>query len=64
MVHLDLDEKEKEVLAAVLERSLADLSYEIADTDRKAFRDELKAKRDVLGKVLDALRKGGGQGGA
>jgi len=55
MIHLDLDEQEKQALSAALKSYLSDMSYEIADTDKKEFRDELKARRDLLQKVLDAV---------
>ncbi len=55
MIHLDLDSNEKEVLSAALKSYLSDLSYEIADTDKMSFREALKAKRDILKKVLDAV---------
>lgn len=55
MIHLDLDENEKEALSSALKSYLSDMSYEIADTDKKSFRDELKAKRDLLQKVLNAI---------
>jgi len=55
MIHLDLDEQEKQALSAALKSYLSDMSVEIADTDRKAFRDDLKAKRNLLQKVLDAV---------
>ena len=53
-----LTNQEKEALILLLEGSLSDLSVEIADTDRKNFRDQLKAKRDLLKEILDTLRKG------
>ena len=55
MIHLDLDNQEKQALSAALKSYLSDMSYEIADTDKKEFRDDLKAKRDLLQKVLDAV---------
>lgn len=55
MIHLDLDDNEKKALSSALKSYLSDLSYEIADTDKKSFRDELKAKRDLLQKVLNAI---------
>lgn len=57
MIHLDPDNQEKQALGNVLKSYLSDMSYEIAGTDRKEFRDELKAKRDLLQKVLDAVDK-------
>ena len=55
MIHLDLSENEKETLSSALKSYLSDLSYEIADTDKQSFRDELKARRKLLQKVLDAV---------
>jgi hypothetical protein len=57
MIHLDLDAMEQKILMQVLESYLSDLSYEIADTDRLEFREELKAKRDVLNKILQAVKQ-------
>ena len=57
MIHLDLDATERSILMETLESYLSDMSYEIADTDRLEFREELKAKRDVLNKILDAVKK-------
>jgi len=55
MIHLELDEQEKEILLSTLESYLSDLRYEIADTDRQEFRDQLKAKKTVLEKIATAL---------
>ena len=55
MVHLDLEENEARLLSEFIESALSNLSYEISDTDTKEFRDTLKAKRDVLVKVNEAL---------
>ncbi len=60
MIHLDLDESEKEALSAALKSYLSDLSYEIADTDKKSFRDELKTRRELLQKVLNAIDSASG----
>ncbi len=55
MIHLELADDEAVLLSEVLESTLSNLSYEISDTDTKEFRDGLKAKRDVLVKVKEAL---------
>lgn len=57
MIHLDLDATERSTLIDVLESYLSDLSFEIADTDRMEFREQLKAKRDVLNKILEAAKQ-------
>ncbi|MGH7572059.1 MAG: hypothetical protein ACREMK_09485 [Gemmatimonadota bacterium] len=55
MIELDLDEGERKILATVLNSYLSDLRMEIADTDRLDFREMLKERKVVLGKVLAAL---------
>jgi len=62
MIHLDLDATERSILTDTLESYLSDLSFEIADTDRKEYRDELKTKRDVLNKILQAVKQARGDG--
>lgn len=57
MVQLNLTKEEYEVLTLLLTEHLADLSYEIADTDRVEFRNQLKAKREVLNKIMNELKK-------
>jgi hypothetical protein len=59
MTHLDLNERERDVLVELLESSLADLRFEIADTDMRAFREQLKENRQVLSGILDALKESG-----
>lgn len=55
MTHLELSDLEAEALQQALQKMLKDLSYEIADTDSKDFRDGLKAKRDVLARIEQTL---------
>ncbi|HKY60066.1 MAG TPA: hypothetical protein VJP59_03555 [Gemmatimonadota bacterium] len=55
MIELDLDERERETLGTVLRSYLSDLRMEIADTDRQEFRDMLKERKVVIGKVLAAI---------
>ncbi|HEX6910307.1 MAG TPA: hypothetical protein VF142_07925, partial [Longimicrobium sp.] len=55
MVTLDLSASEQAVLRQVLETAVSDLGTEISGTDAKDFRDDLKARREVLYKVLAAL---------
>jgi len=55
MLHCDLTLEEKEVLLEVINDYNSELGLEIADTDRKALRDRLKAQRDVLRKIADSL---------
>jgi len=57
MINLDLDTLEQKTLIETLESYLSDLSVEIADTDIFEFREELKAKRNVLNNILSALKE-------
>ncbi len=57
MIHLEISEHERQVLCDVLKTQLSDLSYEIANTDNKGFRDQLKARRDALQNILAAAEK-------
>lgn len=56
MVEIDLTDVERQLLAEVLESAHSDLRMEIADTDRKDFRDMLKARKNVVAKALEAIR--------
>lgn len=56
MIQLDLTPDEREIMTTVLGSYLSDLRMEIANTDRKAFRDMLKERKQVIRKVLDAIR--------
>ncbi|MBA3583473.1 MAG: hypothetical protein H0W36_02905 [Gemmatimonadetes bacterium] len=55
MIQLELDDAERQILAEVLKSYLSDLRMEIADTDRVDFRDMLKDRKAVIGKVLESL---------
>lgn len=57
MAQLTLSSEEREALIVLLEGHLSDMSYEIADTDRSTYRDQIKARRDLLKKILDDLKK-------
>ena len=57
MIQVDLDTTERTILMETLESYLSDMSVEIADTDRLEFREQLKARRDVLNKILEAVKR-------
>lgn len=57
-MNLELDETQVTALRETLESTLSDLSYEISNTDQQDFRDGLKARRDALRRVQDALNAG------
>lgn len=54
-MEIPLDRNEMRILRTVLENELSDLRMEIADTDRKEFRDLLTRRKAVLQKVVEAL---------
>ncbi|GAB4246603.1 hypothetical protein [Deferrisoma sp.] len=55
MVQLELTQSEAAVLKEVLEYALSELRMEIADTDRKDFREQLKAQKEALTGILERL---------
>lgn len=57
MIKLELNEQEIQILDETLKSYLSNLSYEIANTDLKNFRDKLKSKRTVLEKIKNALEQ-------
>jgi hypothetical protein len=52
---VELTEGESAALREVLDRTLGDMSMEIAATDNPAFRTELRAHRDALRSVAQKL---------
>jgi hypothetical protein len=64
MIQLDLSKEERSLLLELLESARSDLRMEIADTDRKDFRDALKEQKAVIDKVLDALHSDDDTAGA
>jgi len=57
MTQITLTDEELDALVTVLQSTLADLSYEIADTDRVDFRNQLKLRRGVLQEIKNKLEK-------
>ena len=55
MVQLDLNEEEQKTLKDVLDNYLSDLRQEISATDLHDFKEMLKARKEVVIKVLNAL---------
>jgi hypothetical protein len=55
MIDVELSDEEREILKEVLESTLSDLRAEIAVTERLAWRDMLKVRRDLLARVIVAL---------
>jgi hypothetical protein len=57
IMHVELEPAERDALVEVLESVLADLRYEIGDTDRTEYREAIKTRKALLEKVLAALKK-------
>jgi hypothetical protein len=56
-VRLELSSQEIDVLQETLEIALSELRMEIADTDKKEFRDMLKGKKMILMAIVDRLSR-------
>ena len=56
MTNFEVRKEEVGVLREALESYLSELRFEIADTDKRAFRENLKTKEDVLRTVVDRLK--------
>lgn len=52
---LDLNPQQTEVLREILDNALRDLRYEIADTDNHRYKQDLKAREDIIRSLLDPL---------
>jgi hypothetical protein len=57
MVHLELEPRDAEVLRLALESYLSDLRMEIADTDSLDYREELKAQKAVLRRIVRMIEE-------
>jgi hypothetical protein len=55
METLELSQEQRDALRETLRLVLSDLSVEIADTDLKSFRDNLKDRRDHLNEIMAML---------
>lgn len=55
MITIDLTQEEAQRLTGMVESFLSELRMEIADTDRMAYRDELKKRKALLIRILTAL---------
>lgn len=61
MIHLDLTPDERDDFRDVIENVLTELRMEIAHTDNRDFRDQLKQRQAVLAKVLLAVEQASAQ---
>ena len=56
--HLTLSAEERDALLEALQSLLADLRYEISDTDSHDFKEGLKTRKHLLESVAEQLQKG------
>ncbi len=56
MPRIDLSNDHAAILKEYLERVLSDLSVEIAGTDRRDYREEIKAERVLLHEIVEQLQ--------
>lgn len=54
---LHLSDDHVAILSDYLRTTLSDLSVEIAGTDRRSYRDEIKAERELLREVMTRLEE-------
>lgn len=62
MLNLILDPEQVDVLRELLDSTIRDLNYEIANTDNSAFKHGLDSRRVMLRSLLDALTVDGPYG--
>jgi len=55
MVKLELTEQQAKTLSEILDTFLSDLRMEIADTERKAWRDKMKEEEDFIKDLIKRL---------
>jgi len=57
MVQLKITEEEREPLMEILENDISDLRMEIADTDRREYREMLKNREVLMKKIQQKLEQ-------
>ena len=56
MPTMELTNEARDALIEALESYVGDMGFEISNTEKKDFRDMLKAKRDLLRDTLEKLK--------
>jgi hypothetical protein len=57
MIQLMITEEEQELLIELLENDISDLRMEIADTDRREYRDMLKNREVLMKNIQQKLKQ-------
>jgi len=55
MIQLMITEEERELLMDILENDISDLRMEIADTDRRGYREMLKNREALMKNIQQKL---------
>lgn len=55
MLSIEFTTAERDVLREMVSGMISELRMEIADTDRLEYREMLRARKNVLQRVLDAI---------
>jgi hypothetical protein len=57
MIRVDFTAEERDILQSMLSNYVSDLRMEIADTDRKDYREIIRQQKEILQKLMDALKE-------
>ena len=57
MLHIDLTQDERDLLAEMLNACLTDLRGEIMDTSRRDYKEMLKQREMLLKKIIAAVQQ-------
>jgi hypothetical protein len=55
VISIDFTSAERTLLQEMIDGMISELRMEIADTDRLEYREMLRARKNVLQRVLDAI---------
>lgn len=56
MSTIELTEEEQELLIEILDSTVSDIKYEIADTDNSQFKEKLRSRKAALSRLLGKIR--------
>ena len=56
MINISLEENQVQMLIDILEKTVADLGYEISNTDMYDYRQQLKESRIEVSRILEILQ--------
>lgn len=56
MSTIELTEEEQALLIEILDSTVSDIKYEIADTDNSQFKEKLRSRKTALSRLLSKIR--------